>query len=90
VQDDWKDYETKHSKDYNSGDKISGLRRVSVQSKDTMQDCENVLKQQRFLGGNEPNKDDQELFDKLKENKYNLQNYPHIQYWLNIMSMKMW
>lgn len=52
---------------------------MSVQSKDIMQDCENVLKQQRFLGGDEPNKDDQELFDKLKENKYNLQNYPHIQ-----------
>lgn len=69
VQEDWKDYETKHSKDYNDGNKVSGLRRVSVKSKDVMMDCETVLKQQRFLGGDEPNQDDKELFDKIKEQK---------------------
>jgi len=48
---------------------VSGLRRVSVKSKDVMMDCETVLKQQRFLGGDEPNQDDKELFDKIKEQK---------------------
>lgn len=69
VQENWKDYETKHSKDYNDGNKVSGLKRVSVQSKDVMQDCEDLLKKQRFLGGEEPNAEDKELFAKIKEQK---------------------
>lgn len=39
-----------------------------------MQDIESLLKKQRYLGGDEPNKDDHELFINIKDKKYNLDN----------------